>query len=98
MRVWKGTGIWIRNFLLKYGPADASTMHEHYKKYCREMGYHPASSMSFRRYLNELKRKGLIRVVGTAPSKANATAGFQKYIYDVNYSMIDSKYWENPFR
>ena len=88
-----GTGMWIREYLLKVGKGYPYKMWKEYRRWCEEAGYKPPTYENFRRYIYQLKRVGLISIVS---SERNGR--FLKNYYIVNSVMKSSKLWSNPYK
>jgi len=87
-------GIWIRDFLLKKGSSYPQEIHREFKKWCTDKGYHKQSYDSTRRYINELKRLGLIKLIGTR--KSNNPILKDRHYYTVIDK--DNPLWLRPFK
>lgn len=89
---------WIRGHLMSVGSDYAYNMWKRYREFveaARLMGamIRPCNYQSFARYVNLLKKLGLIRLAETKPSRPRSRA-----YYELNPDKIDSPEWGHPYQ
>jgi len=86
-------GLFIKEHLQKVGEDYIQNMWREYKKWAVQNGLKPCKYSSFRAYLWQLKKLGLIKLV-----KTESSWGHDKHYYALEKRKLNHEGWKDPLK